>query len=265
MGKDVADLLKRGTGIHRVMKIKKARDKINSARSHYKKNLARFKKQRTKTKDDIEKLYALESDIFQSFKVFSDVFEKMQNRPEFKEYIKNDVNIPKYKGKKLQKVPVEFELLDSLVVATIRYQPILSYTILVLAAGRISHKAKKAQKQMKRAKKKMDKVCDYLKELRKAAVDYRDSLNSVNRIYQDHLSRLQNIVYDMRKTNWSEFTQSEKLCVENSVLLTSLLYNMCKVQLVRKENDQDEQVNSKEMEQSMTEAKQFLVSHDFSI
>lgn len=265
MGNDVVNFLKRGTGIHKVVKISKARDKIKSARSHHKKNLARFKKQRTKTKEDIEKLNAMESDISKSFKVFSDVFEKIQNRPEFKEYIKNDVNIPKYKGKKLKKVPVEFELLDTLVVATARCQPLLSYGILVLAGGPLSHKAKKAQKQMKRAEKKIDKACDYMKELRKAAVDYRYSLQSVNRIYQDHLARLRNIVNDSGKTNWVEFTQNEKLCVENSVLLTALLYNMCKVQLVLKENDQKEQVNSKEIEESMTEAKQFLASHDFSL
>lgn len=262
MGNDVVDLLKRGTGIHKVVKIKKAQDKIKSTRSHHKKNLARFKKQRTKTKEGIERLNALESDIIKSFKVFSDVFEKIQNRPEFKEYIKKDVNLPKYKGKKLWKSPVEFELLDGLIVATARYQPLLSYSILVLAGGQLSHKAKKAQKQMKRAERKIDKACDYMKELRKVAVEYRDSIHSVNRIYQDHLMRLKNIVNDRGKTNWIEFTQSEKLCVENSVLLTALLYNMCKVQLVRKEDDQKEQVNSKEIEQSMTEAKQFLASHE---
>lgn len=267
MGNIAVKVIRQVTGIHNAIKMKKARDKMKSARSRHKKNLDQFKEQRRKTKDAIEKLGALESDILESFEVFSDVFEMIQNRPEFKEYSKKGVKIPKYKGKKLKKAPVEDALFDGLIFAAPYLGPLVSPAVFYVAGEQLSHKAKKAHKQMKRAEKEIDKVCDHMKELRKVAVDYKDSLESVNRIYQDHLARLQNIVNDMKKTNWNEFSQSERLCVENSVLLTALLYNMCKVQLVRKEDNVDEpcKVNTIGIERSMTEAKQVLTSHDFSL
>ena len=87
------------------------------------------------------------------------------------------------------------------------------------------------------------------------------------RLVGSHLKRLQNIVNDMEKTDWNQFTQDERLCTENSVLLVGLLYNMCKVQLVQKEANQNElnKVNTKEINKSMADAKEILVSHDFTL
>ena len=46
----------------------------------------------------MDKRGSLELKILKSFEAFSDVFEKIQNKPEFKQYQKNGVNIPKYES-----------------------------------------------------------------------------------------------------------------------------------------------------------------------
>ena len=40
------------------------------------------------------------------------------------------------------------------------------------------------------------------------------------------------MVNDLGKTDWNDFTDKEKLAFENTVLLVSLLFNMCKTNIV---------------------------------
>lgn len=55
---------------------------------------------------DMDKLGNFELEICDSFKEFSDIFEKIKNRPVFEEYSKNGVTIPKYDGDKIEEVSI---------------------------------------------------------------------------------------------------------------------------------------------------------------
>lgn len=332
----VAGLTGVGTGIHGAVKMKEANDTMKAADSRHKRNLAKFEDQNKKTNGDMDKLGSLELRILKSFEIFSDVFEKIQNKPEFKEYQKNGVKIPKYDGEELKKVSIGAGVLlggiggaalgtaggfaaagattaavmalgtasTGTAIASLSGAAATNATLAALGGGAIaaggggialgttilgaatlgvgllvggvifnftgsslSNKADEAWDQMKRAETEIDKACTYMCSLSSAAVDYTKSLDSVDRIYQAHLKRLQNIVNDMGKTDWNEFTQDERLCTENSVLLVGLLYNMCKVQLVQKAANQNElnKVNTKEINKSMADAKEILASHDFTL
>lgn len=332
----VAGLTGVGTGIHGAVKMKEANDTMKSADSRHKRNLAKFEEQNKRTNGDMDKLGSLELKILKSFETFSDVFEKIQNKPEFKEYQKNGVNIPKYNGAELKKVSIGAGVLlggiggaalgtaggfaaagattaavmalgtasTGTAIASLSGAAATNATLAALGGGAIaaggggialgttilgaatlgvgllvggvifnftgsslSDKADEAWAQMKRAETEIDRACAYMRSLSSAAVDYTKSLSSVDRIYQAHLKRLQHIVNDMGKTDWNEFTQDERLCTENSVLLVGLLYNMCKVQLVRKASSQNElnEVNTGEINKSMADAEQILTSHDFTL
>lgn len=105
-GAALAGLAGVGSGIHGAAKMKEANDTMQAADSRHKRNLAAFEKQNAKTNADMDELGKLELQILKSFEDFSDVIEKIQNRPQFKKYEKNGVSIPEYNGEKLKEVSV---------------------------------------------------------------------------------------------------------------------------------------------------------------
>lgn len=102
----IASLTGVGAGVHGAAKMKEANDTMKSANSRHKRNQARFEDQSKRTNTDMDELGSLELNILKSFEDFSNVFEKIQNRPEFKEYRKNGVDLPKYNREELKKVSV---------------------------------------------------------------------------------------------------------------------------------------------------------------
>ncbi len=95
-----------GSGIHGASKMKEANDTMKSADSRHKKNIARFDETSEETNKAMDELGGLELEILQSFDDFSDTIEKIQNRPQFKEYTKNGVKLPKYDKEALKEVSV---------------------------------------------------------------------------------------------------------------------------------------------------------------
>jgi hypothetical protein len=78
-----------GSGIHGAAKMKEANDTMRDADSRHKKNLQRFDDASAATNKVMDELGALELEILHSFDDFSNTIEKIQNRPQFKEYIKD--------------------------------------------------------------------------------------------------------------------------------------------------------------------------------
>ena len=58
------------------------------------------------------------------------------------------------------------------------------------------------------------------------------------------------------RTDWYEYSDEEQTMIENSAILTQLLYSMCKVQLVIKTNDKNgiNKVNTEEVTRSQNNA-----------
>lgn len=95
-----------GSGIHGATKMKEANDTMKSADSRHKRNIRRFDNTSTSTNKAMDELGALELEILQSFDEFSDAIEKIQNRPQFKQYKKDGVTLPKYDKDTLKNVSV---------------------------------------------------------------------------------------------------------------------------------------------------------------
>lgn len=122
--------------------------------------------------------------------------------------------------------------------------------------GKLSDKADEAWEQMKKAEDKINDICAYLFYLRMASNRYYVTLSSVNGIYKMHFNRLKNIVSNLGHTDWNTFTAEEKKLTENTVLLVGLLYNMCKVELVLKNEDEEgiNTINEEAIEASISNA-----------
>jgi hypothetical protein len=95
-----------GSGIHGAVKMKDANNTMKAAESRHKRNIARFDETSESTNKVMDKLGALELEILHSFDEFSNTIEKIQNRPQFKEYSKDGVTLPKYDKEALKSVSV---------------------------------------------------------------------------------------------------------------------------------------------------------------
>lgn len=127
-----------------------------------------------------------------------------------------------------------------------------------VAGKGLSEKADEAWSQMKKAESQIEEICTYLENLSNIAKKYNNSLLSVEKIYKNHLNKLNEIV--TQKRDWYSFTKEEKLVTENTVLLVGLLYNMCKVKLVLQTDDENElnKINEREITRSIKNTKSVI-------
>lgn len=144
--------------------------------------------------------------------------------------------------------------------ATLGAGVLIGGIIFSITGERLSNKADEAWKQMKKAEGKINTICNYLIDLRSTSNKYYETLSKVNEIYEKHLNGLKCIVTMLGHTDWNTFTQEEKKLIENTVLLVGLLYAMCKVELVLKnENESDiNTINKATVEASISSANAVL-------
>ena len=75
-----------------------------------------------------------------------------------------------------------------------------------------------------------------------AANGYEKDVNSVLKQYKSRIAVMSELINNSYKRNWKQYTKEEKTLVENTYMLTCLLYSMCSVQLI--ENEEKGTVNT---------------------
>lgn len=314
-----------GSGIHGAVKMKDANDTMKSAKSMVEKSQKKVDEHNKTAVEVMDELGKLELSVLGSFEKFSDVIEKIQNRPEMKEIEINGVKIPKYDSEELKKVSVGAGVLfgglggaaagtaggfaaagaatsavmalgtasTGTAIASLSGAAATNATLAALGGGaiaaggggialgttmlgvstagigllvggvifnitgsKLSDKADEAYKQANDCRKNSEKICDYLTELENAASKFKSTLEKINDIYTLYFNRLRTIVIVDGKYEWSMFTPAEKRIAENTVLLVSLLYKMCRVELVKKSYTADgvNSVNNDDINSAMNEA-----------
>ena len=124
---------------------------------------------------------------------------------------------------------------------------------------KLSDKADEAYVQAKRTEEEVNKIVGYFDELTEAASGFKESLTKVEDVYRKHLNTIDHIVNFEEKTNWSDFTEKEKKATENAVLLVGLMYMMCKVTLVLKQDDDElNKVNKEVIDDAIGDAEEVL-------
>lgn len=319
-----------GSGIHGGVKMKEANDTINSANERHKKNIKRFEDNNKNTTSAMDSIGKYELETMKKFQTFADLFEKIQNRPEFNSIKLSDVKLPEYDAEELKKVSVGAGIVlggvggaaagtlggvaaggattvavmtlgtasTGTAIATLSGAAATNATLAALGGGaiaaggggialgtavlggatlgvgllvggiifnatgcKLSEKADEAWDQMKKAEEQINKICSYLKELRDTAKGYQGSLIKVNTIYNSHLDKMKQMIEVDHRTNWYAYSDEEQTMIENSAILTQLLYSMCKVQLVIKTNDKNgiNKVNTEEVTASQNNADTVLL------
>lgn len=95
-----------GTGVHGAVKMKGANDTVKSVDERHNKNMRHFESCNSRTAGSMDTLGKLELDVLASFQQFSDLFEQIQNRPSFKEFACDSVDLPHYDKEEISKVSV---------------------------------------------------------------------------------------------------------------------------------------------------------------
>lgn len=95
-----------GTAAHGAKKMKNANDTMKATESQHRRNIEKFENQNKLTIEKMDELGKLELKVLKGFEDFSNVMEKIQNRPKFKPYSKDGVTLPTIDNKELKTVSV---------------------------------------------------------------------------------------------------------------------------------------------------------------
>lgn len=101
-----AGLTGAAAGVNGAMKISEAKDQIEKAERRYNKAKSEFDDAESATQESLATFGENKATVGKSFEQFSNVFEKIRNRPEFKEYSNDLVDMPKYSLADIKKVQV---------------------------------------------------------------------------------------------------------------------------------------------------------------
>lgn len=108
------------TGVKGIFSIENAAQKLNSAKESFKEaeekhklNIQYFKSKETEVSIFLDKVGKKELEIFSTFEKFTELIEKIHNRPVFEEYSNGEIKIPKYNPDKLKEVSLGAGLLLS--------------------------------------------------------------------------------------------------------------------------------------------------------
>ena len=315
-----------GLGIHGGVRMKQANDKLKEAQKRNDSNNARLERMNQSACRSMDILGENEMKVLSEFKLFSDLFERIKNRPEFTDIKIGNVKIPKFEGKDIKKASVGASVLigglggaalgtaggfaasgattaavmalgtasTGTTISALSGAAATNATLAALGGGslaaggggialgttilgattlgvgllvggvifsctgsKLSSKADKAWEQMISNEQKINKICSYLFDLQRTAERYNATLLRMRLLYKIQLNKMRNIIESCNEkhVNWHNLSSEEQLVIENMVLIVGVLYNMCKVQLVRKSNNSDQNtINKKEIDKAEKDA-----------
>ncbi len=318
-------------GVEGVVEVSDAKERLNDINQRHNKNQEKLKIKERRTNEIMDSLGKLEVEILEGFGDFSDVIEKIQNRPDFENVKISDFDLPKYNRKKLKKVSLGAGVvlggatgltlgafggiaaggatttvvmtlgtastgtaiaslsgaaatnatlaalgggalaaggggmaLGSLVLggATLGVGLLVGGIIMNATGNKLSEEVDVAKDQMLKAEKQINKICIYFDEIGKYSIKYEESLRKVYKTYLEYFNYISYVVNKQKKIDWNDFTVEEKKATENTVLLVGLLYEMCKIKLVEKnEDDTDfDKINNLQIDDNIQKADYILLN-----
>lgn len=145
--------------------------------------------------------------------------------------------------------------------ATIGVGLLVGGIVFSITGSVLSNKAEKAWGQMLENEASIKRTCNYLSKLDVMATRYFSLIAKMHILYSKLIAKMRQAIdsYGEGQVEWASFTEEEKLIVENTVMVVSVLYNMCSVQLVKKSEQNDlNTINVEEIHKVQTEAEDVL-------
>ena len=216
---------------------------------------------------------------------FSEIFEKIKNKPEFR-FKNNDKFELTYSPKKIDfeyKNISESNFVSSCagiagVSAVSAMLPTLSFAFPInlgafFGVSMISsiHNYSKAcdygkevdkvEIEVKKLIDEMKKTQDFMNEISNVSLDFQGYLSRIECVYFDKILSLRTIVKD--KKDYNNFSNQEKLVLENTVLLSGILFEALKIKLVVGKNQ--DKINNKEIDKFISSSENALKSNNIDV
>lgn len=230
-----------------------------------------------KLQRDLAKLGQTEKNAIDSFVLFADAIERIQNRPKIRTPLFSKVKLPNYEPEELKQLSTSLQTVietgigaslgalaglaafgaNAVVAAPAM---VAAGTVLCVKGCGLKKKAVANKKQAKKMSESVDEIIDFYSQLRETANSYQDSMSSVYNKYMECINRI--MLTLTQKTSWKDFSREEKKNVENTVMLAKLLYQMCKTELIIQHKDAEklEDINTTEINVLEKDAQKLLAN-----
>lgn len=247
-------------------KMHEAHETVEAANEHHNRHLSEFEEVKGKTLSAVNNLYKTEKAAVSYFSEFADLMEEIHNRPRFGEISIGECKLPECEtetlnvnvaelnnilagiggigaGIGLGKVAGVAMATSSGLSGLLGIASLAAFPASMLFSGIASeNRADEAWSAMRDAEESIKKSCNILNKIRSAANGYEKDVNSVLKQYKSRIAVMSELINNSYKRNWKQYTKEEKTLVENTYMLTCLLYSMCSVQLI--ENEEKGTVNT---------------------
>lgn len=129
--------------------------------------------------------------------------------------------------------------------------------LMEFTAKKLSDSADIAMQEAKKTEMQVERFIDFFNELIHVIDRYGDNMHKIANKYFKQLSRLRNIVEDKKDCRWSNFTYEEKRCIEITILYVTILYNMCKLPITKKNNCGLNMINKAAIQNMMDDVEKY--------
>lgn len=117
---------------------------------------------------------------------------------------------------------------------------------------------KDAENQITLTEEKVEKLCEYLAEIKELSGRFSHTLNQTMGLYNNHMDTLSPLLEADQKMDWNHFSRAEQQNIKKTTALVTLLYNMCTVQLTVQTSSEDgtliSMANTEEVNQMISHA-----------
>ena len=142
--------------------------------------------------------------------------------------------------------------------ATLGVGLMIGGVIFNISGNTLKQKIGEAREEVEKESAEVNNVCYYLQELYRAAENYRNAIEITKKVYDKHFARLQYTVDVDHIVDYRKFSDADKIAYKNTVLLVGILYDMLKVKVVKKKDENYNEVNVKPLNEKMVLAKDYL-------
>lgn len=129
--------------------------------------------------------------------------------------------------------------------------------LLEFTAKKLSDSADIAMQEAKKTEMQVEEFIDFFNELMYVIDRYGNNMHKIANKYFKQLSRLRSIVEDKKDCRWSNFTYEEKRSIEITILYVTILYNMCKLPITKKNNCGLNMINKAAIQNMMDDVEKY--------
>ena len=268
----IAGAVGTGAAAHGTVKAVKAHKKNKLATAIRDKYLEKYENSLQKTNEVLASLGKKEEEVINGFAEFSDVYERIHSRPEFKEIKKDGIDLPNVSLDELKVLPNQWELVAQGTVGGMGGAAVglalcgfnifalgpaaFLGGILILKGGKQrEEKAAENLRQANKLKSDVNCIVVYHEKIQACSQKLEKSLDSVRSVYNKEFEKMKRLTE--KKQDWNEFSSREKRIVQNTVKLVQLLYFICGTKLIVKDGE-DESVNDIKVDSTVNKVKQDL-------